>query len=73
MIRFVPPRRLARAARPGYVPGGKPVDKALVDAWIADAGMAIEHPRAHVESSRRSASFGTHRGTGRMTTLLRHR
>jgi protein-tyrosine phosphatase len=38
MIRFEIPDQLARAPRPGYEPGGgRPVAKADVDAWIADA------------------------------------
>ena len=37
MIEYVIPGRLARSARPGYAPGGgKLVDRAIVDAWIAD-------------------------------------
>ena len=38
MIRLEIPGQLARAPRPGYEPGGgRPVAKADVDAWIADA------------------------------------
>jgi protein tyrosine/serine phosphatase len=36
MIRFEIPGQLARAPRPGYERGGRPVAKADVDAWIAD-------------------------------------
>ena len=38
MIRFEIPGQLARTSRPGYEPGGaRPVVKADVDTWIADA------------------------------------
>lgn len=60
MIEYVIPGRLARSARPGYLPGGgKLVDRAIVDAWIVDVRaqgvrsiiclLADEHLKLYVD------------------------